>query len=132
MKPTMIAICVLGFIIGSIIYINTHKHYITVKAYCSCSICTNGKGITAYGLSSGDEGMAAQRKLRNCMVNIPEYGNMWIDDISPWASEHTDAIDRLEIRFTSHQQALNFGTRKYELIGIARDYLGRIISIQLR
>lgn len=82
----------------------------TVTAYCPCERCCQqfSDGQTATGTNAYERGVAVDPKFitYGSMVFIPEYGYVMADDCG-------GAIkgNRLDVRFSTHQEALNWGVR---------------------
>jgi len=84
-----------------------------VTAYCPCSLCTNGDGITATGRDAYTIGVAVDESIipLGSRLDIPEYGT-WVlaDDVGgAIKNKHID------IRFKTHQEALNWGVKKLKI-----------------
>jgi 3D (Asp-Asp-Asp) domain-containing protein len=81
-----------------------------VSAYCCCTKCTKGLGITASGRDArGTRGVAVDRGVvpLGSRLDIPGYGT-WVQ-----ADDTGSAIKgrMLDLRMTDHQQAKNFGRK---------------------
>jgi len=85
---------------------------VEATAYCPCKKCCGkfADGVTATGRDASKAGVAVDPKVipLGSHIDIPGYGN-WIlaDDVG-------GAIkgNRIDVRFSSHQDALNWGRRE--------------------
>jgi len=85
-----------------------------VSAYCPCRLCCGNysDGVTSTGKSAYTKGVAVDPTVipYGTIINIPGYGEVIADDCG-------GAIkgNRLDVRFTSHQAALNWGVKNLEV-----------------
>lgn len=86
------------------------EEVMTVTAYCPCEDCCNqyADGLTSTGTSAYTKGVAVDPKFikYGSGVFIPGYGEVVADDCG-------GAIKggRLDVRFKTHQEALNWGVK---------------------
>lgn len=83
-----------------------------VTAYCSCEICcgNHSDGITAsgYKIRPGDKLVAAPRTFQfGTKIFVPEYGLASVKDRGGAIYDN-----RLDVYFSTHEEALEWGRRK--------------------
>lgn len=78
------------------------------SAYCICTVCTNGGGITASGtIPQVDWTIAAGRMYPfGTLIYIEGYGTYCVEDRGGAISN-----EKIDIYFNTHQDACNFGRR---------------------
>lgn len=88
-------------------------YVVEATAYCACSKCTPGKGITASGtVPKENHTVAADWSV------FPKGTKLEYDGIVYTVEDTGSAIkgEKIDIYFESHQEALNFGRKKIEVI----------------
>ncbi len=87
---------------------------VVATAYCPCSKCCgqHSDGVTAIGMDAFSKGVAVDRRLipLRSRVLIPGYGTVLADDVGG-AIKH----NRIDVRFSSHAKALNWGVRNLRI-----------------
>lgn len=86
-----------------------------VTAYCPCTLCSRGGGITALGDSARTlDGVAADFTLLppRTVLFIPGIGEREVDDTGSDMREAGRLGQyHIDVRFSSHKKALAFGSR---------------------
>lgn len=79
------------------------------SAYCTCTICTNGGGITASGtIPKANWTIAASKNYPfGTLIYIEGYGTFCVEDRGGAINDN-----KIDIYFSTHQEACNFG-RQY-------------------
>jgi 3D (Asp-Asp-Asp) domain-containing protein len=103
----------------------SHRIEVIATAYCLCEKCCNKKvhdGKTATGSNAYKPGIAVDPKIISpgSMIDCAEYTRKptWClaDDRSAPLEEGGKIIgNRIDLRMTNHQEALNFGTKKVNI-----------------
>jgi 3D (Asp-Asp-Asp) domain-containing protein len=87
--------------------------WVTVTAYCPCSICTDGDGITSTNTTAWVPGVAIDPLIirQGVHLDIPGYGE-WIK-----ADDTGKAIvgGHIDVRFFNHREAKRWGTRRLKI-----------------
>lgn len=82
---------------------------VRVTAYCPCTKCTHGLGLTRTGKSAWTEGVAVDPRIipLGSRIDIPGYGN-WVE-----ADDTGGKIrgNRLDVRVSTHQEAVDWGVQ---------------------
>jgi 3D (Asp-Asp-Asp) domain-containing protein len=95
------------------------KRIMKITAYCPCARCCGefADGRTATGKDAYTKGVAVDPSVipYGTVIHIPGYGTATADDCG-------GAIkgDRLDVRFTTHQEALNWGVRFLEITVLSK------------
>lgn len=78
------------------------------SAYCTCTVCTNGGGITASGtVPKADWTIAASKNYPfGTLIYIEGYGTYCVEDRGGAINNN-----KLDLYFATHQEACNFGRR---------------------
>ena len=89
-----------------------------ITAYCPCGICCGkyADGITAYGykIKQGDKFVAANPSIPfGTKLIIPNYNDGQPVEVKDKTGMRI--IDRLDVYFDTHQEALNWGVEKIEI-----------------
>ena len=95
-----------------------NSEIIEIKAYCPCKLCTGpfNDGVTATGKNASFPGIAADPKKipYGTMIYIPNVGLFEVDDTGS-ALRNSDELN-IELRFKTHQEALEWGVQKRKII----------------
>ena len=87
-----------------------HKLNVLATAYCPCAKCCGkwADGMTAIGRDASLKGVAVDKRIipLRSTVRIPGYGTVIADDVGGAIKR-----ERIDVRFTSHQEALNWGRK---------------------
>lgn len=90
----------------------------TITAYCPCAKCCgkDADGVTSRGKNAfTTRGVAVDPKVIHygSMVTIPGFGTFEADDTGGAMRQATKRGEvHIDLRFPTHQEALNFGRRK--------------------
>ncbi len=92
---------------------------VVATAYCPCERCCGAyaDGVTAIGRDAFTPGVAVDRSVipLKSHVNIPGYGTVMADDVGGAIRER-----RIDVRFSSHQAALEWGRKTLTIYVKAR------------
>jgi 3D (Asp-Asp-Asp) domain-containing protein len=97
----------------------SYTRRMNISAYCPCQRCCGkySDGVTATGKDAYSKGVAVDPKVipLGTKIHIPGYGTVEADDVG-------GAIkgDRLDVRFKTHQEALEWG-RQFKEVTIFRE-----------
>ena len=89
-----------------------------ITAYCPCEKCCGeySDGVTSTGPDAYTRGCAVdpRRIPYGSIIQIDGYGTVTADDTGG-AMRNSD-IYHIDVRFATHQEALNFGVKKEEVL----------------
>jgi 3D (Asp-Asp-Asp) domain-containing protein len=93
---------------------SSYTMLLPVRAYCACAECCGpqARGVTASGKDAARPGIAAACFPRGTGLHVPGYGFARVDDTGgALRRKWNRGVWAVEVRFTDHQQALEWGCR---------------------
>jgi len=90
---------------------------VNASAYCSCEICCYpySDGVTSRGVDAKTKGVAVDPKIipYGSIIEIPNYGTVVADDTGgAMRGRDKNGLVKIDVRFKTHQEALNWGRNK--------------------
>jgi len=116
-----------------LICFGSEERTVEVRAYCLCEKCTskelvkisqkdrrtaNGNHVFVDGVFQ--KGLAVPKDgpiMFGTLVSVPEYGEVMADDTGGWINckWHQNKELYIEVRFETHQDALDWGVKKLKI-----------------